>query len=226
MMSFVEREGLESIISWVRNGRALMVHNPEKLVELLPLFFSQTKYRSFQRQLNMWHFERVLDGPDKGAFIHPYFIKGNKPLCAYMSRHGLNMPLPKHLVKLLQNEHSWTNNMSNGESSMDKSSDDLLQSALSLPDCEDGEHDVPHGSDLKDGDISVFEGRKFYFVECMASDRSVNCQIEPEEVTTPGSYNLDSVFRDLQERKRCLLEQSKFDWKDQLSSGTELFCLQ
>lgn len=35
----------------------------------------------------MWHWERIVTGPLKGAWIHPYFQKGNKELCTYMSRH-------------------------------------------------------------------------------------------------------------------------------------------
>lgn len=90
LMTFTEREGLDNVISWVQNGRAILVHDPEKLLQILPHFgFSQTKYRSFQRQLNMWHWERILDGPFKGGWIHPYFIRGNKVLCSFMSRHGI-----------------------------------------------------------------------------------------------------------------------------------------
>jgi hypothetical protein len=37
----------------------------------------------------MWHFERILVGPFKGAFIHPFFQRGNKALCGAMSRHHL-----------------------------------------------------------------------------------------------------------------------------------------
>lgn len=37
----------------------------------------------------MWHWERILDGPYKGGWIHPYFTRGNKLLCTYMSRHGI-----------------------------------------------------------------------------------------------------------------------------------------
>lgn len=88
LVTYCEREGLESIITWVQNGQAIMVHDPERLLKLLPHFgFSQTKYRSFQRQLNMWHWERILEGPFKGGWIHPYFIRGNKSLCSLMSRH-------------------------------------------------------------------------------------------------------------------------------------------
>lgn len=85
-MQYAESQGLDNVISWVFNGRGIMVHNPDRLVEILPLFFSQTKYRSFRRQLNMWHFERVEKGSNKGAFIHPYFVRDNKELCGYMSR--------------------------------------------------------------------------------------------------------------------------------------------
>jgi len=87
MLVYCERQGLGSIVSWIRGGLAFTVYDPEKLVSLLPVFFGQTKYRSFQRQLNMWHFERILDGPDKGSFFHPYFQKANKKLCSRMSRH-------------------------------------------------------------------------------------------------------------------------------------------
>ena len=86
MMQFVEDNGLESIISWELNGYGLQINNPDRLVEILPLFFGQTKYRSFRRQLNMWHFHRILEGPNKGIFIHPYFVKHDKSLCAQMSR--------------------------------------------------------------------------------------------------------------------------------------------
>ena len=89
MMTYVENNGLESTISWTQKGNGVIVHNPEKLLDILAIFFGQSRYRSFQRQLNGWHFERVLTGPEKGAFVHPYFVRGNKPLCAYMSR---NMP--------------------------------------------------------------------------------------------------------------------------------------
>ena len=87
MMAFVEMHSLEHIISWVPNGHGIIVKDQIKMLEILPLFFGQTKIRSFNRQLSMWRFKRVLEGPNKGAFVHPYFLRGNKPLCAKMSRH-------------------------------------------------------------------------------------------------------------------------------------------
>jgi HSF-type DNA-binding len=96
MMTYVEDEGLECIVSWVDNGRALQVNNSKRLVEeVLPLFFNQTKYRSFQRQLNMWSFERILCGCNRGAFQHPYFIKGRIDLCQHQTRHTFQRSTPK-----------------------------------------------------------------------------------------------------------------------------------
>ena len=86
MLSYVEDKGLEHVISWTLNGRGFQINDPEELVTILPRFFEQTKYRSFRRQINMWHFDRVLDGPHRGVFVHPYFVKGNKKLCDRMSR--------------------------------------------------------------------------------------------------------------------------------------------
>jgi hypothetical protein len=86
MMKYVEKGALESIISWELNGYGIKINHPERLVEILPLFFGQTKYRSFRRQLNMWHFHRILEGPNNGIFVHPYFVQHNRALCTKMSR--------------------------------------------------------------------------------------------------------------------------------------------
>jgi hypothetical protein len=52
LLEYCEKEGMTDIISWVGNGKAIMVRDPDRLLALLPRFhMSQTKYRSFQRQL-------------------------------------------------------------------------------------------------------------------------------------------------------------------------------
>ena len=33
----------------------------------MPLYFNQTKYSSFQRQLHIYNFQRITAGKDKGA---------------------------------------------------------------------------------------------------------------------------------------------------------------
>jgi len=53
---------------------------------ILPRFFKQTKYKSFQRQLNLYGFIRVDDGPNKGAYRHNFFLKGRKELLNKVAR--------------------------------------------------------------------------------------------------------------------------------------------
>lgn len=86
MLKFAEENDLESIISWELNGHGFKINDPDRLVSVLPFFFGQTKYRSFRRQLNMWHFHRILEGPYMGIFIHPYFVRQDRTLCAQMNR--------------------------------------------------------------------------------------------------------------------------------------------
>jgi hypothetical protein len=47
----------------------------------VPHYFRQTKYKSFQRQLNLWGFGRVRQGPDKGGYAHPSFVRGDRNKC-------------------------------------------------------------------------------------------------------------------------------------------------
>jgi len=49
-------------------------------------FFSQTKYASFQRQLNIYGFNRFLRGQDKGAYYHLCFVRGHRSLVRNMVR--------------------------------------------------------------------------------------------------------------------------------------------
>ena len=52
LITYAENAGLSDIICWAPNGSVVMVHDPDRLVEILPKFgLRQTKYRSFERQL-------------------------------------------------------------------------------------------------------------------------------------------------------------------------------
>ena len=190
LMSFVERENLESIICWVMNGHAIMINDPEKLVQILPLFFGQTKYRSFRRQLNMWHFERILEGPYKGAFMHPYFVRGNKMLCTHMSRHAVNdVPISSSLTQKLSMER---NCQTNFHTNFHSSNNDVMiypidttqdvvsmataaaEAVLNVQPCMMGPIQDSSADEIKDGDVVNFAGKKFYFVD------SIPCRSSPE----------------------------------------------
>jgi hypothetical protein len=68
MLDDAERMGNEGIVSWNEDGLSFSVHDPKKFAQkMMQSYFNQTKYKSFQRQLNLYKFERVSKGKRKGA---------------------------------------------------------------------------------------------------------------------------------------------------------------
>lgn len=55
----------------------------------MPLYFGQTKYQSFQRQLNIYGFLRLTSGPDQGAYYHELFLINRLFLCDNIKRHSI-----------------------------------------------------------------------------------------------------------------------------------------
>ena len=77
----------KSIVGWQRHGRAFKVHSVKQFVEsIMPHFFNQTKYTSFQRQLNLYGFIRITVGRDKGAVYHPCFVRNQPQMIQGMVR--------------------------------------------------------------------------------------------------------------------------------------------
>ena len=51
MLELADQEGFDNIVSWLPDGRSFKVHDPSEFVEqIMPNFFLQSKYKSFQRQ--------------------------------------------------------------------------------------------------------------------------------------------------------------------------------
>jgi len=87
MLETAEREGFTGVVSWQPHGRAFLVHNPRVFVDvIMPKYFRQTKFTSFQRQLNLYEFRRLTVRPDTGAYYHELFVRGKKFLCHKMRR--------------------------------------------------------------------------------------------------------------------------------------------
>jgi len=88
MLTEVAAQGRDDVVSWLPDGKAFKVHKVTKFVsEILPSYFKQTKYKSFQRQLNLWGFERLTSiGTEKGAYSHPHFLKDQPSLCRRLTR--------------------------------------------------------------------------------------------------------------------------------------------
>eukprot|EP00984_Skeletonema_dohrnii_P013840 scaffold5789_cov99-Skeletonema_dohrnii-CCMP3373.AAC.3 len=96
MLEIVDSLGLSDVVTWLPNGRSFQVKDPTKFMELVvPRFFKATKYRSFQRQLNLWGFIRVVKGQGNGVWYHESFIRGNPEMISKLTRtriKGQKMP--------------------------------------------------------------------------------------------------------------------------------------
>jgi hypothetical protein len=87
MLENTEKDGLEPIVSWVQRGTAFKVHDTEEFVRrIMPLYFDQTKYESFRRQLNLYEFSRVSQGASRGAYYHQMFVQSDPLLCQNINR--------------------------------------------------------------------------------------------------------------------------------------------
>eukprot|EP00339_Tiarina_fusa_P023704 CAMPEP_0117060292 /NCGR_PEP_ID=MMETSP0472-20121206/41904_1 /TAXON_ID=693140 ORGANISM="Tiarina fusus, Strain LIS" /NCGR_SAMPLE_ID=MMETSP0472 /ASSEMBLY_ACC=CAM_ASM_000603 /LENGTH=168 /DNA_ID=CAMNT_0004778379 /DNA_START=34 /DNA_END=537 /DNA_ORIENTATION=+ len=100
--------GYEDVISWLPDGKKFKVHDRTKFAnEIMPTFLGTSKYRSFQKNLNMWSFSNgsrggvVLDGEGgaplmsdtdsctKGVYFHPFFIRDAPSFCHRMIRQAV-----------------------------------------------------------------------------------------------------------------------------------------
>mmetsp|Transcript_48414 Transcript_48414/g.89796 ORF Transcript_48414/g.89796 Transcript_48414/m.89796 type:complete len:421 (-) Transcript_48414:201-1463(-) len=83
----LDDESLDEIVSWQSHGRCFVVRDHKRFAsEVMPQYFKQTKFASFQRQLNLYGFQRFTQGQDKNGYYHEYFLRGQRHLCSSMIR--------------------------------------------------------------------------------------------------------------------------------------------
>ena len=69
------------------HGRCFVMHKPKEfVVEVMPLHFRQSKITSFQRQMNLYGFNRITKGSDRGGYYHELFLRHKAFLCGMMVR--------------------------------------------------------------------------------------------------------------------------------------------
>lgn len=89
MLEDAEEKGFDDIVSWNKNGDGFTVHNKDRFTkEIVPIYFNQTRYKSFQRQLSLYGFERSTTGSNKGLRHHEKLRRGFKHLCRQMKPVG------------------------------------------------------------------------------------------------------------------------------------------
>ena len=97
-MEILENED-STIINWDENGRSFQVLDSECFCkDVLPKYFRHRKLTSFQRQLNLYGFQRVHVGPLGGAYYHPLFRKDAPANCDNIKRHVKKNFIP-HIVQ-------------------------------------------------------------------------------------------------------------------------------
>jgi hypothetical protein len=88
-MDMLDRESISrpDVVSWSAHGRAFVVRRPRAFAsEVMADYFKQSKLTSFQRQLNLYGFRRITQGPDAGAYYHELFLRGRPHLGTMMQR--------------------------------------------------------------------------------------------------------------------------------------------
>ena len=86
----IKQDGKGDVVSFLPHGRAFAIHKTDRFVsEIMPVYFKQKSLSSFQRQLNLYGFKRVISGRDSGAYYHELFLQGKPNMCLLMRRVGL-----------------------------------------------------------------------------------------------------------------------------------------
>lgn len=117
MLSELEmQEGGAEIASFLPHGRAFAIHKPRDFVKyVMPKYFRMSRFSSFQRQLNLYDFQRITEGPEKGGYYHEMFVQGRPILCTMMKRNK---------IKGVKNQKKDGNNSEDEESKEDEEEQD------------------------------------------------------------------------------------------------------
>lgn len=131
----MDRTGDKSVVCWQPHGRAFMVHKPKEFVQqVMPHFFNQTKYASFQRQLNLYGFSRLTHGPDKGAYYHGCFVRGERNLCRGMVRQKIKGTKVRRSLAPDEEPNFYSSHYNNNIAMSGVTSDDMSSSSSRNPD--------------------------------------------------------------------------------------------
>lgn len=90
MLIDAEKNGEDHIVSFVPNGCAFIIHDSNQFVsQILHKCFTTKRLASFQRQLNLYGFKRIVDitSSCNGGYYHDYFLKDCPKYCELIKRH-------------------------------------------------------------------------------------------------------------------------------------------
>lgn len=80
----------QAVIAWNKQGNAFHVKDVETFSEeTLTKYYRHSKFSSFQRQLNLYSFRKIVKGPDAGGYAHPMFRR-DRPDDLYHVRRSIS----------------------------------------------------------------------------------------------------------------------------------------
>jgi hypothetical protein len=89
LLEEAEEKGFQDLICWQSGGKSFQVLNHVHFEKtIMPKYFKQTKFKSFLRQLNIYGFQRIHHGSNKGGYAHACLIQGIPELCLLFIRQG------------------------------------------------------------------------------------------------------------------------------------------
>ncbi|KAL3918108.1 MAG: hypothetical protein SGILL_004394 [Bacillariaceae sp.] len=95
LMDLEAQQGGTDIACFLPHGRSFVIRDPKAFTaKVMPKYFRMSRFSSFQRQLNLYEFHRVTEGPNKGSYYHEMFIKGHPELCTGLKRNKIKSQNP------------------------------------------------------------------------------------------------------------------------------------
>jgi len=102
VLKVLDQEGSHDIMSWNSHGRSFIIKNQQKFeAEVMPRFFKTNQLPSFRRQLNLYEFSRINEGPESGSYYHELFLR-TKPLLS-LKLERINRKSPDRLKQICSN---------------------------------------------------------------------------------------------------------------------------
>ncbi len=169
MLNEIEKENKTHIVSWQPHGRCFVVHDQKLFIqEVMPKYFQQKKYASFQRQLNLYGFSRLTKGCDKGGYYHELFLRGKRFLIPSIPRKKVK-GTGARMASNPEAEPQFYSMAPAIDSHLDSTKLTIRkQNEYSEP---DNLQEVKLCTDMKrepqevDDDVLIFEGKPFHYLE-------------------------------------------------------------
>jgi hypothetical protein len=168
MLDKIEEDGFAHVVSWQPHGRCFIVHKQKQFVEhVMPTYFKQSKFASFQRQLNLYGFSRLTFGEDRGGYYHELFLRGKSFLCHQIQRKKVKGTgvRPASKPESEPNFYKMPSVEEKSASLVNMEIPHLVISSTVSVDEESSMISDSHYDDLFDDDVMTFSGKPFHCLE-------------------------------------------------------------